>query len=865
MAEDERNHSVGKVTTAEIAGEMKKFYLDYAMSVIVSRALPDVRDGLKPVQRRILYAMYQMGLKPTAKFQKSAKVVGETMGKYHPHGDQAIYNALVNLVRDFSMRYPLVHGQGNFGSIDGDPQAAMRYTEVKLTKIAMHLLAGIDKETVPFTDNFDGSLQEPLYLPALLPNLLLKGADGIAVGMATKIPPHNLAEITDALTATIDRPLINKDPRKDQVPDIPAELEELTRKKRDRLSRRLIDQYHFESTITTEELTTFVKGPDFPTAGVIFDREEIIKAYSTGRGKIPLRGVAEIQETKGGKSQIIISELPYQVNKAQLVTKIADLVKRQVISGVTDLRDESSREGIRIIVELSRQARPKSILNNLYKHTNLQTSFPVNMVALIDQTPQTLSLKTILTTYINHRQEIIVRESLFDLERFRLRAHILEGLRIALNNLDAVIETIKKSADAEKAKTNLMQKFGLTQIQAVAILDMQLRRLAALERQKIEDEYQEVSGKISGLETLLKSRQAILKRIKTELAELKKNYGDRRRTKVVNRPLGEIDETDLIPEEETILALTADNYIKRVPAATYRTQHRGGRGVVGMTTKEKDEITHLLTASTHDDILFFTTKGKVYSTKAYEINEGSRRSKGQAIVNLIGIDQDEHVTAILPLGTRARKRNGANYFFFATRKGVVKKTAVNKFQNIRSSGLIAINLGKGDELASVQPTNGANQILLVTHEGKAIRFNEKGVRPMGRGAAGVRGIRLAPKDFVVDLVITSPEAAKDVFVVSENGLGKRVKFSSFPTQNRGGQGVKILKLTKKTGKLAAVAPVDDSIKQVILTSKAAKTIKLPLKNIPRLGRNTQGVILIRMKEGDQIAALTCQAKPEKKG
>ncbi len=819
---DQPFQEIGKVQPVEITQEMQKNFLDYAMSVIVSRALPDVKDGLKPVHRRILYAMWDVGLKASGKHKKSATVVGEVLGKYHPHGDMPVYDALVRLAQDFSMRYPLVDGQGNFGSIDGDSPAAMRYTEAKLSKISEEMLFDIEKQTVDMVPNFDGTHDEPVYLPAKLPNLLLMGSDGIAVGMATKIPPHNLSEVVDAISYLIDHP---------------------------------------EATV--EDLMQFVKGPDFPTAGAIYDAKAIAEVYTTGRGRIVVRGKAEIEDTKSGKSQIVISEIPYQVNKSELVTRIADLVHTKKIEGISDLRDESDREGIRVVVELKRDAKPKSILNNIYKHTALQTTFPANFVALVDGTPQTLGLKQILSEYIKHRQSIITRRTQFDLNQAKARAHILEGLKIALDHLDAVIKTIRESPDADTAKTNLMSRFGLSELQSVAILDMQLRRLAALERQKIEDEYKAVMDLIRHLEDLLAHPAKILSVIKTEIADLKDKYGDDRRTKVFKNKIGEFSEEDLIPAEDTVITITTTGYIKRQHPSAFRTQHRGGKGVTGMTTKEEDEISHILSANTHDDMYFFTTIGKVFKIKVYDLPEGSRQAKGQAVVNLINISPDEKLQSVLALG----KDDPVKFLLMATQNGTVKKSKLTDFANIRQSGIIAIKLETGDSLKWVRPTTGTDHILLVSHNGKSLRFKEEDVRPTARDTMGVRGIELKSGDFVVGMeVFPSAKAApadrrrkvfEDVLIVTENGLGKRTGVRQWPLQKRGGQGVKAAQLTPKTGNLVSCVGVDEAVDQIVLTSKSAQIIKLPLKNIPELGRDTQGVILMRFsKKGDAVSAVT---------
>jgi DNA gyrase subunit A len=874
--------NIGKILPTEITGEMEKSYLDYSMSVIVARALPDVRDGLKPVHRRILYAMHQIGLSHSSRYSKSAKVVGEVLGKYHPHGDIALYDALVRLAQNFSMRYPLIDGQGNFGSIDGDPPAAMRYTECRLAAISQELLMDIDKETIDTTRNFDNTLDEPVFLPAKLPNLLLMGSEGIAVGMATKIPPHNLGEVIDAIAALISKgKLVKKDQtalqpnREEKRGEALLELRKinLLGAEANQPKTQLSQEAIFESEATIDELLESIKGPDFPTSGMIFDRNQIRGVYTDGRGTILIRGKAEIEETKSGKFQIVVSEIPYQVNKAKLVVKIAQLVKDHRIEGVSDLRDESDRHGIRIVIELKRDAKPKAVLNNLYKHTELQTTFPANFVALVDGIPMTLNLKQILTEYVRHRHLVVKRRSEFELKNARVRAHILEGLKIALDHLDAVIETIKKSKDAEEAKKNLIQKFGLTEIQAIAILDMQLRRLAALERQKIEDEHKMVMETIGYLTGLLANPEKIILVIKDEIIKLKDKYGDERKTKVFKMPVDEFSEEDLVPAEETIITVTQTGYIKRVPKGIYRTQKRGGKGVMGMKTKEEDVISYLLAANTHDYILFFTNRGRVFQLRVWDIPESSRQAKGQAIINLINIEQGELIQSILTLPKE--KDPNRKFLFLVTNQGTVKKTAIEHFANIRSSGLIAIKLTSGDELSWAKITSGRNHILLVSHDGKSIRFSEKDVRPTARDTMGVRGIKLLKGDYVVGMEVLPEKTAKledrrkrvfsDVLVVMENGLGKRTNFSEFPLQKRGGQGVKVAEVTGKTGKVICCQLVNENVEQVVLTSKMAQIIKLPLRNIPRLGRATQGVILMRFSKDspDSVAAVTYLKKEEK--
>ncbi|HLD24994.1 MAG TPA: DNA gyrase subunit A, partial [Patescibacteria group bacterium] len=756
---------IGKIQPSEIVDEMQKSYMDYAMSVIVARALPDVRDGLKPVHRRILFAMHQTGLHHTSKYKKSASVVGEVLGKYHPHGDAPVYEALVRLAQDFSMRYTLVDGQGNFGSIDGDPPAAMRYTECRLDSIADEMLLDIEKETVEFIPNFDGSINEPTYLPAKLPNLLLMGSEGIAVGMATKIPPHNLSEVVDAIIFLISHAKVVK----------PAKADEKQIEKK--------QKFALSFDVTLEDLMGCIQGPDFPTAGAIYDINEIRNAYATGRGKIIMRGKAEIEEMGNGKSMIAITELPYQVNKANLVAKIADLVKDKKLDGISDLRDESDRRGIRVVVELKRDAQPNKVLNNLFKHTELQSSFPVNVVALVDGTPRTLTLREILEEYLKHRHDVIFRRSQFELKEARAREHILEGLKIAVDHIDEVISIIKKAKDAEEAKIKLMARFKLSDLQATAILDMQLRKLAALERQKIEDELAMIRETIEYLEDLLAHPEKILKVIKEELTKLKEKYGDNRKTRVYKSRVGELSDEQLIPNEETIITMTETGYIKRVPRTTFKLQERGGKGVIGMTTKEEDAIDRLVSAQTHDNMLFFTEKGKVYQVRVWDIPEASRQSKGQAVVNLINIESSEKVTSMLAYSLKRteQKEKGIEYILMATKKGVVKKTKLSQFENIRRNGLLSIKLDAGDELIWARLSSGNDDVLLVTHEGKSIRFSESEVRHTGRDTMGVRGILLKPGDYVVAMEVIGSETKKaDFLTLMEKGKGKKTNVTGFP-------------------------------------------------------------------------------------
>jgi DNA gyrase subunit A len=824
---------IGKIQLTSITEEMKKSYLNYAMSVIVSRALPDVRDGLKPVHRRILYAMHEMGLTHSAKYSKCAKVVGEVMGKYHPHGDSAIYDALVRLAQDFSMRYPLVDGQGNFGSVDGDPPAAMRYTESRMAAITSELMVDIDKETVEYGPNFDASINEPLYLPAKLPNLLLMGAEGIAVGMATKIPPHNLGEVVDAIIFMIDR-----------INSVKKDAEQKSEE------RELFDT----SLITVDELLEYVKGPDFPTAGAIYDIAEIKNAYITGRGRIMIRGKADIEEIGNGKSAIIVTELPYQVNKAMLIAKIADLAKEKKIEGISDLRDESDRRGLRVYIELKRDATPKKVLNNLFKLTQLQTSFPVNMVALVNGTPQTVNLKLILEEYLKHRYSVVKRRSEFELRQAKARLHILEGLKIAVDHIDAVIATIRASRDQEEARKNLMEKFKLSEIQSTAILDMQLRRLAALERQKIEDELMMVKTTIAYLEDLLAHGEKILMVIKGELEKLKEKYVDLRRTKVYKGKVGEFSEEDLIANEPTVLTITNTGYVKRQSLNSFHTQHRGGKGITGMNVKAEDAIANIRYAQTHDNLLFFTNKGKVYQLKAYEIAESSRTSKGSAIVNLLNIEAGEKVESFIAYNKNIK--NG--FIFLTTRNGTVKKTNIKEFENIRRSGMIAIKLDSDDELVWSHITDGTNEIFIFTKEGKAIRFAEDDVRPLGRPATGVRGIKIDSTDRVIGSDVIKKGDKPDLIAIMENGLGKKTAIDQFPLQGRGGQGVKVAKVTSRTGGVVVAQVIPPDSDSMIITSSKGQIVKLALASIPKLSRDTQGVILMRFSDvSDRVASATC--------
>jgi len=816
-AEEPKQEAAHKVELRSIEKEVQESYLDYAMSVIISRALPDVRDGLKPVHRKILYAMWDVGLKPGAKFRKSATVVGEVLGKYHPHGDVAVYDSMVRMAQDFAMRYPLVWGQGNFGSMDGDAPAAMRYTEAKLTKISEELIFDIEKDTVNFIPNYDGSHKEPQVMPARLPNLLLNGTVGIAVGMATNIPPHNLREICDGINHIIEHP-----------------------------------------DCDVEELSQFVKGPDFPTGGIIYDIAAIKQTYATGKGPIVMRAKTEIVEDKAGQFKIIVSEVPYQVNKATLLEKIATLVKDKKIEGIRDLRDESNKDGVRIVIELKKDSYPKKILNQLFDLTQLQDSFHVNMLALVDGIqPKVLNLKMIFEYYLAHRKEVVRRRTEFELNRAKDRAHILKGLKIALDNIDAVIKLIKKSKDKEEAKVNLMKQFKLTEIQAVAILEMRLQQLANLERTRIEQELKEKLALIKELEEILASPKIILALIKKDVSELKTNYGDERKTQIVAHAVKDFSVEDLIPDESTIILVTADGYIKRLAPETFRTQSRGGKGVMGLMTKEEDTVEHLISTTTHSDLLFFTTRGRVFQLKAYDVPSASRTSKGQAIVNFLQLAPEEKISSILSM--KELGEGDFKYLVMVTRAGCIKKVALSDFENVRRSGLIAIKLKDGDRLEWVKPSTGNDEIILVTSLGQAIRFKEKNVRPMGRAATGVRGIRLKGKDEVVGMDVIDPTLITknllDLIVVMENGFGKRTNLKNYKVQGRGGSGVKTAKVTPKTGKIisAQVASSKDE-RDLIIISKFGQVIRLPFKSVSTLGRATQGVRLMRFKETDDRAS-----------
>ncbi|MDO8429541.1 MAG: DNA gyrase subunit A [Candidatus Daviesbacteria bacterium] len=834
-------NNIGRIEPAPIIEEMRRSYLDYAMSVIVSRALPDVRDGLKPVQRRIIYACHQQNLHHTSRYQKSAAVVGEVLKSFHPHGDSPVYEAMVRMAQNFSLRYPLIDGQGNFGSVDGDSAAAMRYTEARLSAIADELLRDIHKQTVNFKDNYSGTTQEPVVLPSVTPNLLLNGASGIAVGMATQIPPHNLGEVMDAINFMIDRETLR-----------------LSKKTDSKDGQNLISA-KFQSDATVEELMQFIKGPDFPTGASIYDHTEIMNAYATGRGRVVMRAKAEIEETKSGRFDIIVTELPYMVNKATLVAKIADLHKEKKIEGIADLRDESDRRGMRVVMELKRDAKPQSLLNNLYKHTAMQSVFNVNMVALVEDVPHLMPLKHILEEFINHRQVVVKRRSEFELQEARAREHILEGLKIAVDHIDEVIKTIRASKDADEAKVNLITKFKLTDIQAQAILDMQLRRLAALERQKIEDELKMVRELIGYLVDLLSHPEKMLNVIKEELARVKDKYADERRTRVYKQKVGDFSEEDLIADETTIVTITESGYIKRQEPSTFRVQARGGKGVSGITTKEEDAVSHIFYTQTLDHIFFFTDKGRVFQLKVWEIPEASRISRGQAIVNLIDVEQGEKITAILTF----KKKDKSKYFFMCTKQGNVKKTAVEEYASIRRNGLISIKLDVGDTLGWVIPTTGSDELIVVSKMGQSLRFHEDNVRPTHRDTSGVRGIKLGKEDVVVSLNKISDLKNDQLLVVMARGLGKRTLVSGWSKQGRGGMGVKAAQVTAKTGQIVTAEIVNEFSTTLVLTSNKGQIIKLGTKDVPTLQRQTQGVILMRMREGETVAAATVVSSIDK--
>ncbi|MED4941184.1 DNA gyrase subunit A [Heyndrickxia coagulans] len=800
------------IVEVNLTQEMRTSFLDYAMSVIVSRAIPDVRDGLKPVHRRILYAMNDLGMTPDKAYKKSARIVGEVIGKYHPHGDSAVYETMVRMAQDFSYRYMLVDGHGNFGSVDGDPAAAMRYTEARMSKISLELLRDINKDTIDFQDNYDGSEKEPAVLPSRFPNLLVNGSSGIAVGMATNIPPHQLGEVIDAILA------LSKDP-----------------------------------DITIQELMEYIPGPDFPTAGLIVGRSGIRRAYETGRGSITLRARVEIEQRSNGKESIIVTELPYQVNKAKLIERIAELVHEKRIDGITDLRDESDRNGMRMVIEVRRDANANVILNNLYKHTAMQTTFGINLLALVAGQPKVLNLKQALKFYLDHQEEVIRRRTAFELKKAEARAHILEGLRIALDHIDAIIQLIRSSQTTDIARTGLMEQFSLSEKQAQAILDMRLQRLTGLEREKIEEEYRGLIQLIAELKAVLADEEKVLEIIREELLEIKERFNDERRTEIIAASVDQIEDEDLIPQESIAITLTHNGYIKRLPISTYRSQKRGGRGVQGMGTNENDFVEHLLTTSTHDTILFFTNKGKVYKKKGYEIPEYGRTAKGIPIVNLLEIDRDEWINTMI----RVEDFVEDWFLFFTTKKGISKRTPVTEFANIRTNGLIAIHLKEEDELISVKLTDGHKEIIIGTKNGMLIRFPETDVRSMGRSATGVKGITLSGDDEVVGMEIL--EENDDVLIVTKNGYGKRTKGSEYRIQSRGGKGLKTCNITSKNGPLIAVKTVTGE-EDVMLITAGGVLIRMAVGDISVLGRNTMGVKLIRLGDEEYVATV---AKVEK--
>jgi len=802
------------ISARNIIAEMKESYLDYAMSVITSRALPDVRDGLKPVHRRILYAMHEMGLTSGAKTRKSAAVVGEVLGNYHPHGDASVYEAMVKMAQDFSHRYPLIVGQGNFGNIDGDSAAAMRYTEAKMSKVAGELLKDLEKETVEWRPNYDNTRQEPDVLPAALPNLLLNGTLGIAVGMATNIPPHNLKEVVEATVHLIDN-----------------------------------------SEATTEDLLGFIKGPDFPTGGVAYNQTDINHAYATGRGGVVVRGVAEIVEDKKGAYQIIITSIPYRVNKAELIIAIADLVREKKVEGIRGLRDESAKD-LRIVIDLKNGAQPQKVLNFIYKHTQLEEAFHYNLVALVKGVPQTLSLKSFLDEFIDHRKIVVKRRTEFDLRKAEAREHILLGLKKALDHIDEIIKIIKKSKDIEDSKKNLIKAFKFSEIQAQTIVDMKIGRLSGLERQKIEDELKEVQSLIKNLKEILASAKKILGIVKSELQETALKYADERRTRIVKQGVGSMSDEDLIADEENVLVLTTGGYIKRTNPDEYRKQKRGGVGVVDLDTKDEDFVVNFLSATTHNDILFFSDKGKAYQIKMHELPEGRRATKGKALVNYLSISNEEKVTSVLAMPKELK--NSKLALMMVTKQGVAKKVDAAAFHDVRRSGLIAISLHDGDELTSVQFVAPTDEMILATAKGQSIRFKEKDIREMGRGAAGVRAVKLSKDDYVVSTDVIKKEMANPAFfVISSNGYGKRTALKEYKVQNRGGSGIKTMKVTPKTGKIISARVLTDAQEEIAAISQKSQVIRVATKEIPTLGRQTQGVRIMKLREGDFLASITC--------
>lgn len=806
---------VPQIRERDIGSEMKESFMDYAMSIIVSRALPDVRDGMKPVHRRILFAMSELGMSPDKPHKKSARIVGEVIGKYHPHGDSAVYETMVRMAQDFSLRYMLVDGHGNFGSIDGDMAAAMRYTEARLSKIAMELLRDINKETIDFVPNYDGEEQEPAVLPARFPNLLVNGASGIAVGMATNIPPHNLGEVIDGIQHLIEFP-----------------------------------------DATPMDLMNFIKGPDFPTAGYIMGREGIRSAYNTGRGSVTMRAKSTIEEVNG-KARILVHELPYQVNKARLIQNIAELVREKKIDGITDLRDESDRNGMRIVIELRRDVTPTVVLNNLYKHTAMQSNFGIIMLALVGGQPKVLNLKDMLYHYLEHQKVVIRRRTEYDLRKAEARAHILEGLRIALDHLDEVIALIRSSRTTEEARDGLMSRFGLSYDQAQAILDMRLQRLTGLERERIEEEYRELMKKIAEYKAILADERLILAIISEELREIREKYGDPRRTEITVGEDSILDE-DLIPQEDVIITISHSGYIKRLPVHTYRAQKRGGKGIIGMETKESDFVEHLFVSNTHHYLLFFTDKGKAYRLKAYEIPDLSRTARGTPIINLIQIEQGEKISAVIPV----ENFNSDQNLFFATQQGIVKKTPLEDYSNIRKVGLIAIGLREDDKLIGVKLTDGNQEIVMGTKDGMSIRFPEQDVRPMGRSATGVKGIQLSDDDAVIDMDVVDPTAS--VLIVTSKGYGKRTPVEEYRIQTRGGKGIKTLNITEKNGPIVGLKVVEEEEDLMIITAQGT-IIRMSMSGISMMGRNTQGVRLIHIKEDDEVSTVTRVQKNDNDG
>ncbi len=814
---------IGQIKSREIAEEMRESYINYAMSVIVSRALPDVRDGLKPVHRRILYTMLEEGLRHNAKFRKSATVVGSCLGRYHPHSDIAVYDSLVRMAQDFSLRYPLITGQGNFGSLDSDPPAAQRYTECKLSKIGEEMLKDIEKDTVDFIDNYDGTRKEPAVLPSPLPQLLLNGSLGIAVGMATNIPTHNLSEICDALIYLIDRPKSD-----------------------------------------TEDLFQFIQGPDFPTGGLIYDKKGILEAYSQGKGPILIRSKAEIMEhEKTGRQRIVVTEIPFQVQKSTLLEQFANLVQEKKIDGIKDIRDESDKEGMRIVIELSREAYPKKVLNRLYKFTDLQKTFHLNMLALVDGIqPRVLNLAETLQYFIDHRREVVTRRTRYELKKAKERAHILEGLHKCLAKIDEVIKIIKNSADRDTAEKNLIKRFRLTKIQANAILETKLSALAKLERKKIEDELKALKARIKELTEILKSPQKIKGVVKKELKEIKNNFGDERRTKVYSQKIEEISEEDLVPQEETIITLTRGGYIKRINPKTYKLQNRGGKGILGMKTLQDDVVEHFISAQTHDSLLFFTDSGKVFRTLVYEIPEGQRIARGRGLLNFLEISPEDKILCLRAL-TKKNGEQGVKYLIMATRYGLIKKTSLQDFDNIRRSGLIAILLKKGDELRNVQKSTGQDEVILVTKKGRSIRFNEKDTRPMGRTAAGIKGIRLQKGDEVVAIDVisksgqTKEKSREELMIISEHGFAKRTNLKEYKKQKRGGSGIKAANVNAKTGQLVAAKFLQAEEESLIVISQKGQVIKIKLSQVPKLSRAAQGVRLMKLEPGDRVVSVTC--------